>query len=151
MVARLSYFPAHPANIEKALSKFTLSLVAPGKQLQLLIIILPKVSGSYGKLQKPEFKFIGDIALTSFFFCREGLSVCVKQSWESFPLMLRMIFFSSLGGRNTVLLNAVEKKIPFETDMPTIIFGADVTHPQPGEDSSLSIAAVSCLIFCWFA
>lgn len=28
------------------------------------------------------------------------------------------------------------------SDLPTIIFGADVTHPQPGEDSSPSIAAV---------
>lgn len=31
------------------------------------------------------------------------------------------------------------------SDRPTIIFGADVTHPQPGEDSTPSIAAVSLL------
>ena len=28
------------------------------------------------------------------------------------------------------------------SDIPTIIFGADVTHPETGEDSSPSIAAV---------
>jgi hypothetical protein len=41
------------------------------------------------------------------------------------------------------LHDAIERKIPLLTDKPTIIFGADVTHPQPGEDSSPSIAAVS--------
>lgn len=47
-----------------------------------------------------------------------------------------------VGGRNTVLVDALQKNIPYLTDRPTIIFGADVTHPQPGEDSSPSIAAV---------
>ena len=48
-----------------------------------------------------------------------------------------------VGGRNTVLADAVSRCIPMVTDRPTIIFGADVTHPHPGEDSSPSIAAVS--------
>jgi eukaryotic translation initiation factor 2C len=41
-----------------------------------------------------------------------------------------------------VLNDALHRNIPLVTDRPTIIFGADVTHPQPGEDSSPSIAAV---------
>jgi eukaryotic translation initiation factor 2C len=41
-----------------------------------------------------------------------------------------------------VLNDAIQRRIPNVTDFPTIIFGADVTHPQPGEDSSPSIAAV---------
>lgn len=47
-----------------------------------------------------------------------------------------------VGGRNSVLEQAVNRRIPYLTDVPTIVFGADVTHPQPGEDSSPSIAAV---------
>jgi hypothetical protein len=43
-----------------------------------------------------------------------------------------------------VLENALCKRIPLLTDVPTIVFGADVTHPSPGEDVSPSIAAV-CL------
>ncbi|KAK6248464.1 hypothetical protein QUC31_020029 [Theobroma cacao] len=47
-----------------------------------------------------------------------------------------------MGGRNTVLLDALSWRIPLVSDIPTIIFGADVTHPESGEDSSPSIAAV---------
>lgn len=52
-----------------------------------------------------------------------------------------------------MLNDAFERNIPLVTDVPTIIFGADVTHPQPGEDSSPSIAAVSfvfCVVICTF-
>ena len=47
-----------------------------------------------------------------------------------------------MGGRNTVLLDALSLRIPMVSDIPTIIFGADVTHPESGEDTSPSIAAV---------
>lgn len=47
-----------------------------------------------------------------------------------------------VGGRNTVLVDALSRRIPLVSDRPTIIFGADVTHPHPGEDMSPSIAAV---------
>ena len=55
--------------------------------------------------------------------------------------------FCQVGGRNTVLERAfVPNGIPFVSDVPTIILGADVTHPTAGEDSSsASIAAVSFL------
>ncbi|KAG6493139.1 hypothetical protein ZIOFF_048116 [Zingiber officinale] len=35
-----------------------------------------------------------------------------------------------------------EIQIPLVSDQPTIIFGTDITHPHPGEDSSSSIAVV---------
>ncbi|KAG6529045.1 hypothetical protein ZIOFF_011239 [Zingiber officinale] len=47
---------------------------------------------------------------------------------------------SSVGGRGTVLVDALSRRIPLVSDQPTIIFGADVIHPHPGEDSSPSIA-----------
>ena len=55
-----------------------------------------------------------------------------------------------MGGRNTVLLDALSCRIPLVSDIPTIIFGADVTHPENGEDSSPSIAAVKSYIFLSF-
>lgn len=45
-----------------------------------------------------------------------------------------------------MLLDALSWRIPLVSDIPTIIFGADVTHPETGEDSQPSIAAV-CHIF----
>ncbi|AQK42897.1 Protein argonaute 1 [Zea mays] len=47
-----------------------------------------------------------------------------------------------VGGRNIVLVDALARRIPLVSDITTIIFGADVTHPHLGEDSSPSIAAV---------
>lgn len=54
----------------------------------------------------------------------------------------KIAFMGQVGGRNTVLMDALSRRIPLVSDRPTIIFGADVTHPHPGEDSSPSIAAV---------
>jgi len=51
-----------------------------------------------------------------------------------------------MGGRNTVLLDAISCRIPLVSDVPTIIFGADVSHPESGEDVCPSIAAVSISI-----
>ncbi|KAM0874643.1 hypothetical protein ACQ4PT_037326 [Festuca glaucescens] len=61
-----------------------------------------------------------------------------KQYLENLSLKINV----KVGGRNTVLENALCKRIPLLTDVPTIVFGADVTHPSPGEDASPSIAAV---------
>lgn len=56
-----------------------------------------------------------------------------------------MYHVQQMGGRNTVLLDAISCRIPLVSDIPTIIFGADVTHPENGEESSPSIAAVMFL------
>lgn len=65
----------------------------------------------------------------------------------SFSSLIKSFLFlvlciGQMGGRNTVLLDAVSCRIPLVSDVPTIIFGADVTHPENGEDTSPSIAAV---------
>ncbi|KAG6489433.1 hypothetical protein ZIOFF_050702 [Zingiber officinale] len=48
-----------------------------------------------------------------------------------------------VGGRDTVLVDALSRHIPLVNDRPTIIFSADVTHSHPGEDSSPFFAVVS--------
>ncbi|KAL7173807.1 hypothetical protein ACSBR2_033131 [Camellia fascicularis] len=133
---------AHPAQIGRTLveihTQSNVQLTSIGKadeQLQMLIIILPEVSGSYGRIKRVCETELGIISQC----CQPKQAMkCNKQYLENVSLKINV----KAGGRNTVLANALEKKIPFLTDLPTIIFGADVTHPQPGEDSSPSIAAV---------
>ncbi|GJT53814.1 PAZ domain-containing protein [Tanacetum coccineum] len=61
-----------------------------------------------------------------------------NQYFENVTLKINV----KVGGRNTILSATLDGRLPYVTDRPTIIFGVDVTHPQPGEDSSPSIAAV---------
>ncbi|GLT82084.1 hypothetical protein SLE2022_004960 [Rubroshorea leprosula] len=105
------------------------------RNLQLLIIILPDVTGSYGKIKR-----ICETELGIVSQCCQPRQVAKlsKQYMENVSLKINV----KVGGRNTVLNDAIQRRIPNVSDRPTIIFGADVTHPQPGEDSSPSIAAV---------
>ncbi|XP_059429807.1 protein argonaute 5-like [Corylus avellana] len=115
-------------------AKFT-EIGQPGKQLQLLIIILPDFTGSYGKIKRVCETELGIVTQC----CQpKQASKLSKQYLENVSLKINV----KVGGRNTVLNDAIHRNIPLVTDRPTIIFGADVTHPQPGEDSSPSIAAV---------
>ncbi|KAK6163453.1 hypothetical protein DH2020_000317 [Rehmannia glutinosa] len=110
------------------------SLVPTRKQLQLLIIILPDISGSYGKIKRVCETELGIVSQC----CQPRQAAKLsKQYMENVALKINV----KVGGRNTVM-EQVYNKMPYLTDRPTIVFGADVTHPSPGEDSSPSIAAV---------
>ncbi|KAG2546849.1 hypothetical protein PVAP13_9KG048600 [Panicum virgatum] len=106
-----------------------------GKQLELLIIILPDMSGSYGLIKRLCETEVGVITQ-----CCAPKNV--KKGGKQFLENLALKINAKVGGRNTVLEAALNRNIPLLTDMPTIVFGADVTHPPPGEGSSPSIAAV---------
>ncbi|KAF2300713.1 hypothetical protein GH714_015302 [Hevea brasiliensis] len=130
---------AHPSQIERALAdvhkQCTAKLANEKKRLQLLIIILPDLSGSYGKIKRiceTEYGIVSQC-------CQPKQAAKLsKQYFENVALKINV----KVGGRNTVLNDAIQRRIPLVTDLPTIIFGADVTHPAPGEDSVPSIAAV---------
>uniref|UniRef100_A0ACD5XDA3 Uncharacterized protein n=1 Tax=Avena sativa TaxID=4498 RepID=A0ACD5XDA3_AVESA len=105
-------------------------------QLQLLVVILPEVTGSYGKIKRV---CETDLGIVSQCCLPRHASRPNKQYLENVALKINV----KAGGRNTVLERAfVRNGIPFVSEVPTIIFGADVTHPPPGEDSASSIAAV---------
>ncbi|XP_020104416.1 protein argonaute 10-like isoform X2 [Ananas comosus] len=130
-------YSACPEQVEEALKKvYRASAKSKGKDLELLIAILPDQNGSlYGDIKRiceTDLGLISQCCLTKHVF-----RVC-KQYLANVALKINV----KMGGRNTVLLDAIAWKIPLVSDIPTIIFGADVTHPESGEDASPSIAAV---------
>nr|AVX29505.1 argonaute 1 [Lilium lancifolium] len=131
---------ARPDEVERALKAHyqgAMSILRPqGKELNLLIVILPDNNGSlYGDLKRiceTDLGLVSQCCLTKHVFKMS------KQYLANVALKINV----KVGGRNTVLVDALSRRIPVVSEVPTIIFGADVTHPHPGEDSSPSIAAV---------
>ncbi|KAL8140385.1 hypothetical protein V2J09_006406 [Rumex salicifolius] len=124
-----------PAQIERALAEVASHTIKVNIKLDLLIIVLPDQSGSYGKIKRICETELGLISQCSQ---PRNVSKLDMQYMENVSLKINV----KVGGRNTVLHDAITRNIPLLTDIPTIIFGADVTHAQPGEDSTPSIAAV---------
>ncbi|KAK3040516.1 hypothetical protein RJ639_028962, partial [Escallonia herrerae] len=131
-------YTARPEQVEKALKHVYHASVnkLKGKDLELLLAILPDNNGSlYGDIKRiceTDLGLISQCCLTKHVF------KISKQYLANVSLKINV----KMGGRNTVLLDAISCRIPLVSDIPTIIFGADVTHPENGEDSSPSIAAV---------
>ncbi|XWS52934.1 hypothetical protein CRYUN_Cryun11dG0115100 [Craigia yunnanensis] len=126
---------SRPDRIDQALSDVYKESTGLKRPLQLLIIILPDQIGSYGKIKRICETELGIVSQC----CRpEPAAKFSIQYFENLALKINV----KVGGRNTVLDDAIQRRIPLVSDYPTIIFGADVTHPQPGEDSTSSIAAV---------
>ncbi|KAM0944836.1 hypothetical protein DsansV1_C11g0113151 [Dioscorea sansibarensis] len=131
-------YAARPEQVEKALKHVYNAAMHKlrGKELELLLAILPDNNGSlYGDLKRiceTDLGLISQCCLTKHVF------KISKQYLANVSLKINV----KMGGRNAVLLDAISRRIPLVSDKPTIIFGADVTHPEKGEDSSPSIAAV---------
>lgn len=131
---------ARPDQVERVLkARFhdAMTKLRPlGRELDLLIVILPDNNGSlYGDLKRiceTDLGIVSQCCLTKHVFRMS------KQYLANVALKINV----KVGGRNTVLVDALSRRIPLVSDRATIIFGADVTHPHPGEDSSPSIAAV---------
>ncbi|WOG96809.1 hypothetical protein DCAR_0416146 [Daucus carota subsp. sativus] len=127
---------AHTDQVERVLKSRFQEVQKLKKELDLLIVILPDNNGSlYGDLKRiceTDLGIVSQCCLTKHVFKMS------KQYLANVALKINV----KVGGRNTVLVDALSRRIPLVSDRPTIIFGADVTHPHPGEDSSPSIAAV---------
>ncbi|KAG1334118.1 putative protein argonaute MEL1 [Cocos nucifera] len=104
-----------------------------GKQLQLLIVILPDANNIYGTIKRiceTELGIVSQCCLQKNIFNPK------PQYLSNLALKINV----KVGGRNTMLKDSIN--IQPGQNVPTIIFGADVSHPPPGDDSSSSIAAV---------
>ncbi|KAL3613183.1 Protein argonaute 10 [Castilleja foliolosa] len=134
----IAIYNARPDQVEKALKHVYHACMnkQKGKELELLLAILPDNNGSlYGDLKRiceTDLGIISQCCLTKYVFKIRN------QYLANVSLKINV----KMGGRNTVLLDALSYKTPLVSDIPTIIFGADVTHPENGEETSPSIAAV---------
>ncbi|GAU41166.1 hypothetical protein TSUD_282390 [Trifolium subterraneum] len=131
-------YSARPDQVKKALKHVQNTALDKlgGKELEFLIAILPDNNGSlYGDLKR---------------ICETDLGLISQCCLEKYVIKINRQYLANvalkinvkMGGRNTVLLDALSWKIPLVSDIPTIIFGADVTHAESGDDSCPSIAAV---------
>uniref|UniRef100_A0A2N9F5D0 Piwi domain-containing protein n=1 Tax=Fagus sylvatica TaxID=28930 RepID=A0A2N9F5D0_FAGSY len=120
-----------PEQVEKALKHIyhTAMNKTKGKDLELLLAILPDNNGSlYGDIKRiceTDLGLISQCCLTKYVF-----KINKQQYLANVSLKINV----KMGGRNTVLLDAISCRIPLVSDIPTIIFGADVTHPENGEE-----------------
>ncbi|KAM0906875.1 hypothetical protein ACQ4PT_016505 [Festuca glaucescens] len=101
------------------------------KRLQLLIVILPEEKGHYGTIKR-----ICETQLGIVSQCCLPKHVKEHANAEYLKNVVLKINVKA-GGRNAIL----QEGLPFLSGIPTIIFGADVSHPSPGVYSP-SISAV---------
>ncbi|KAF7106241.1 hypothetical protein CFC21_106985 [Triticum aestivum] len=105
------------------------------QRLQLLIVVLPEEKGHYGTIKRiceTQLGIVSQCCLPKYVKAKVNVEYL-----ENVALKINV----KAGGRNAIL----QEGLPFLSDIPTIIFGADVSHPSPGVYSS-SVSAVSILI-----
>ncbi|GJP38780.1 hypothetical protein CLOM_g23192 [Closterium sp. NIES-68] len=109
--------------------------VPAGQWLQLAVVILPGRGTFYN-----EIKLIAETQLNVVTQCClvNHAQKCQSQYLANLVLKINV----KLGGRNVLLQSESIGRLPMVAERPTVVFGADVTHPSPGDDSSPSIAAV---------
>ncbi|CAB4439948.1 unnamed protein product [Rhizophagus irregularis] len=121
-------------NIEEALKEAWLRAGNTAKaQPQLIVCILP----NKGTPLYAEIKRVSDTVIGVATQCVQSRHV--QQAKKQYCANVCLKVNVKLGGMNSFLDPA---QIPFITDRPTILIGADVTHHGPGEDDKPSIAAL---------
>ncbi|CAG8472825.1 17354_t:CDS:2, partial [Acaulospora colombiana] len=121
-------------DVEASLKKAWLRAGNAAKaQPQLILCILPNT----GVLLYAEIKRVTDTIIGVPSQCIQGrhMMQAKKQYCANVCLKLNI----KLGGMN-VYINPAQ--IPFVSDRPTILMGADISHPSPGNSASPSISAV---------
>ncbi|MCO5589016.1 hypothetical protein L7F22_042980 [Adiantum nelumboides] len=103
-------------------------------RLQLLVCVMAEKHPAYGELKRICETQIGIVTQCC-------LSKHVKQCKSQYLANLALKVNAKAGGRNVTLALELPRMCPV-FNRPTIIFGADVTHPSPGDDTGPSIAAV---------
>jgi eukaryotic translation initiation factor 2C len=129
----ISYANPH-GNIEKTLiDAYMLAGNSFQERPQMVVCILPNT----GVPLYAEIKRVSDTVIGIATQCIQAKHMFAAKRQYCANVCLKMNV--KLGGMNSFLSSA---QLPFVSERPTIIFGADVTHPAPGSASNQSIAAL---------
>ncbi|KAG0349818.1 eukaryotic translation initiation factor 2C, 2 [Podila minutissima] len=104
---------------------------------QLILVILPSVCQTYSSI-----KAYCEISTTNGKMTQCVLSEKVRKVTKQYCGMLGLKINTKLGGINSTLFH---NSIPFVTDAPTMVIGADVTHPSAGEARPSVVAVVGSM------
>uniref|UniRef100_A0ACD5UZF2 Uncharacterized protein n=1 Tax=Avena sativa TaxID=4498 RepID=A0ACD5UZF2_AVESA len=105
------------------------------QKIDLLLALLPDKNGSlYGDIKRI---CETDIGVMSQCCLRKNVLKSAPQCFANIALKIN----AKCGGRNSVFAD-IPASLPVVSTKPTIIFGADVTHPNALDDSAPSIASV---------
>lgn len=102
----------------------------------VILVILPSVCQTYSSI-KAYCETTTDGKMTQCV-----LSNKVRKVNKQYCGMLGLKINTKLGGINSTL---ARDSIPFVTDMPTMVIGADVTHPSAGEARPSVVAVVGSM------
>ncbi|KAG9294768.1 hypothetical protein G9A89_008247 [Geosiphon pyriformis] len=102
-------------------------------QPQLVLIILPNT----GVPLYAEIKRVGDTVIGVATQCCQGKHTVAARKQYCANICLKVNV--KLGGMNSFL---TPSEIQFVSERPTILIGADVSHPPPGDETRPSIAAL---------
>lgn len=132
---KLKIVHARPEQVEDELRKVHLEARSLKTKIDLLVAILPDKNGTlYGNIKKI---CETDIGLMSQCCLNKNVLKASPQFFANVALKIN----AKCGGRNSVFAN-IRTSLPIVSNKPTIIFGADVTHPNALDDIAPSIASV---------
>ncbi|OAQ28263.1 Piwi-domain-containing protein [Linnemannia elongata AG-77] len=129
---------AQPGNVERNVdSMWTTIGQACNASPQMILVVLPSVCQTYSVI-----KTYCETTHKTGVMTQCVLSKKVSRPSKQYCGMLGLKINSKLGGINNTLSKT---SIPFLNQAPTMIIGADVTHPAPGESRPSVVAVVGSM------
>ncbi|KAG0321603.1 Protein argonaute 10 [Linnemannia gamsii] len=129
---------AQPGNVERNIDSMWTTIRQDCKiDPQMILVVLPDVCQTYSVI-----KTYCETTHKTGVMTQCVLSKKVSRPSKQYCGLLGLKINSKLGGINNTLSKS---SIPFLSQAPTMIIGADVTHPAPGESRPSVVAVVASM------
>ncbi|KAH9299202.1 hypothetical protein KI387_030884, partial [Taxus chinensis] len=106
--------------------------------LELIVCIMPQMDNKhlYASVKK-----LCELELGIWTQC--CLADHVKKCRPEYIANVILKINAKLGGQNSLLVDEERKKLPFISEVPSLIIGADISHSRVGDDSGPSILSIA--------